>query len=149
MAFRSDDNGTVQGLVAAGFGAALVPLLAVDQADERVRILALEPEIPERRIALAWHRDRHRSPAGAPSSTGHPPLRRVPAAARAARAGRLIASPPSASIVGRFAVSAVDIRRRPASKASPGGRRAQRCASERSGRPEQMVLVPRSPITST
>jgi DNA-binding transcriptional LysR family regulator len=63
VAFRSDDNGTVQGLVAAGFGAALVPLLAVDQHAERVRILALEPEIPERRIALAWHRDRHRSPA--------------------------------------------------------------------------------------
>ena len=63
VAFRSDDNGTVQGLVAAGFGAALVPLLAVDQADDRVRILGLEPEIPERRIALAWHRDRHRSPA--------------------------------------------------------------------------------------
>ena len=63
VAFRSDDNGTVQGLVAAGFGAALVPLLAVDQHDDRVGILALEPEIPERRIALAWHRDRHRSPA--------------------------------------------------------------------------------------
>jgi DNA-binding transcriptional LysR family regulator len=63
VAFRSDDNGTVQGLVGAGFGVALVPLLAVDQHDERVRILALEPEIPERRIAIAWHRDRHRSPA--------------------------------------------------------------------------------------
>jgi DNA-binding transcriptional LysR family regulator len=23
----------------------------------------VEPEIPHRRIALAWHRDRHRSPA--------------------------------------------------------------------------------------
>jgi DNA-binding transcriptional LysR family regulator len=63
VAFRSDDNGTVQGLVAAGVGAALVPLLAVDPHDERVRVLALEPEIPPRRIALAWHRDRHRSPA--------------------------------------------------------------------------------------
>jgi DNA-binding transcriptional LysR family regulator len=63
VAFRSDDNGTVQGLAAAGFGSALVPLLAVDQHDDRVRILALEPEIPELRIALAWHRDRHRSPA--------------------------------------------------------------------------------------
>jgi len=63
VAFRSDDNGTVQGLVASGFGAALVPLLTVDAGDERVRVLAMEPEIPERRIALAWHRDRHRSPA--------------------------------------------------------------------------------------
>ena len=63
VAFRSDDNGTVQGLVASGFGAALVPLLAVDANDARIRVLEIEPEIPHRRIALAWHRDRHRSPA--------------------------------------------------------------------------------------
>jgi molybdate transport repressor ModE-like protein len=63
VAFRSDDNGTVQGLVGAGFGVALVPLLATDPKDERIRVLELEPEIPPRRIALAWHRDRHRSPA--------------------------------------------------------------------------------------
>ena len=63
VAFRSDDNGTVQGLVGAGFGAALVPLLTVDRNDERVRVLELDPEIPHRRISLAWHRDRHRSPA--------------------------------------------------------------------------------------
>ena len=63
VAFRSDDNGTVQGLVGAGFGAALVPLLTIDPNDGRVTILELEPEIPARRIALAWHRDRHRSPA--------------------------------------------------------------------------------------
>jgi DNA-binding transcriptional LysR family regulator len=63
VAFRSDDNGTVQGLVGAGFGAALVPLLTVDPNDERVKILELDPRIPPRRIALAWHRDRHRSPA--------------------------------------------------------------------------------------
>jgi molybdate transport repressor ModE-like protein len=64
IAFRSDDNGTVQGLVGAGFGVALVPLLATDPKDERVSVLELDPEIPPRRIALAWHRDRHRSPAG-------------------------------------------------------------------------------------
>jgi molybdate transport repressor ModE-like protein len=63
VAFRSDDNPTVQGLVGAGFGAALVPLLTVNRGDERVSVLELEPEIPRRRIALAWHRDRHRSPA--------------------------------------------------------------------------------------
>jgi len=63
VAFRSDDNGTVQGLVGAGFGAALVPLLAVDPRDDRIRVLELEPEIPPRRIALVWHSDRHRSPA--------------------------------------------------------------------------------------
>jgi molybdate transport repressor ModE-like protein len=63
VAFRSDDNGTVQGLVGAAFGVALVPLLAVDQNDERVRVLELDPAIPNRRVSLAWHRDRHRSPA--------------------------------------------------------------------------------------
>ena len=61
--FRSDDNGTVQGLVASGFGVALVPLLAVSPGDERVRILRLEPVVPRREIAVVWHRDRHRSPA--------------------------------------------------------------------------------------
>ena len=63
VAFRSDDNGTVQGLVGAGFGIALVPLLATDPKDERIRVLELDPEIPPRRIALVWHRDRHRPPA--------------------------------------------------------------------------------------
>lgn len=63
VGFRSDDNSTVQSLVAAGLGAALVALLAVDTTDERVRVLDLVPPIPPRRIAIAWHRDRHRSPA--------------------------------------------------------------------------------------
>ena len=63
IAFRSDDNGTVQNLVAAGLGVALVARLAVDEHDERIRVLELEPPIPPRRIAIAWHRDRHRSPA--------------------------------------------------------------------------------------
>ncbi len=61
--FRSDDNGTVQGLVAAGYGAALVPLLAVLPGDDRVRVLRLKPVIPRRVIAVVWHHDRHRSPA--------------------------------------------------------------------------------------
>jgi DNA-binding transcriptional LysR family regulator len=60
--FRSDHNGTVQGMVAAGFGAAVVPQLTVDAADERVRLIELE-DIPPRMIAIAWHRDRHRGPA--------------------------------------------------------------------------------------
>ncbi len=61
--FRSDDNGTVQGLVAAGYGVALVPLLAVTPGDDRVAVLHLEPPVPPRTIAVVWHRDRHRSPA--------------------------------------------------------------------------------------
>ena len=61
--FRSDDNGTLQGLVAAEFGAALVPLLAVMPGDDRVRVVAIEPAVPDRVISVVWHRDRHRSPA--------------------------------------------------------------------------------------
>ncbi len=53
----------MQGLVAAGFGVALVPLLAVAPGDERVRVLRLAPRVPRRAIAVVWHRDRHRSPA--------------------------------------------------------------------------------------
>jgi DNA-binding transcriptional LysR family regulator len=62
-AFRSDDNGTLQGLAAAGFGAALMPLLAVTPGDQRVRVLRLEPDVPRRLISVVWHRDRHRSAA--------------------------------------------------------------------------------------
>jgi DNA-binding transcriptional LysR family regulator len=61
--FRSDDNGTVQGLVGAGVGVALWPLLAVATDDPRVRVVRLEPSVPSREIAVVWHRDRHRSPA--------------------------------------------------------------------------------------
>jgi DNA-binding transcriptional LysR family regulator len=61
--FRSDDNGTVQGLVAAEMGVALVPCLTVEPADPRITVLELGDDIPPRRIALTWHRDRHRSPA--------------------------------------------------------------------------------------
>jgi DNA-binding transcriptional LysR family regulator len=63
IAFRSDDNTTIQNLVAAGMGVALVARLAVDERDERVRIVELAPSIPVRRTAVAWHRDRHRSRA--------------------------------------------------------------------------------------
>jgi DNA-binding transcriptional LysR family regulator len=60
---RSDENGTVHGLVAAGVGIGIVARLAIDANDERVVALELEPEIPPRTIALAWHRDRYRQPA--------------------------------------------------------------------------------------
>ena len=56
--FRSDDNGTVQGLVGAGMAAALVPMLAADRSDPRVAVLPMSGQVPDRRIALAWHRDR-------------------------------------------------------------------------------------------
>jgi DNA-binding transcriptional LysR family regulator len=57
MVFRSDDNGTVQGLVGAGMASALVPLLAADGDDPRT-VLVPVPGVPPRAIGLAWHRDR-------------------------------------------------------------------------------------------
>ncbi len=63
MAFRSDDNATLQAMVAAGMGIALVPRLTVNEADTRVAVIDLEGRVPPRLIGLAWHRDRYRSPA--------------------------------------------------------------------------------------
>jgi DNA-binding transcriptional LysR family regulator len=60
IVFRSDDNGTVQGVVASGMGVALVPRLTVDEADERVTVIELGDRFPERIIGIGWHRDRHR-----------------------------------------------------------------------------------------
>ncbi len=61
VVFRSDDNGTVQGLVAAGVGVALVPRLTVDESDARIRIIDLGERLPARVIGVAWHRDRQRT----------------------------------------------------------------------------------------
>ncbi|MDE3193551.1 MAG: LysR family transcriptional regulator [Chloroflexota bacterium] len=62
IVFRSDDNGIVQGMVAAGVGCALVPRLAVDLDDPSIEVVEL-PELPPRVLAIAWHRDRYRTPA--------------------------------------------------------------------------------------
>lgn len=63
--FRSDIISTVQALVGAGVGSAIIPRLGVDPADERTVILELADDMPvqPRAIALFWHRDRYRSPA--------------------------------------------------------------------------------------
>jgi DNA-binding transcriptional LysR family regulator len=61
--FRSDDNGTVQGVVAAGLGVALVPRLTVDESDPAVSVVDLGGRVPDRMIGIAWHRDRFRSQA--------------------------------------------------------------------------------------
>ena len=63
IAFRSDDNGTVQGLVAAGVGIAIVPRLTVDETDDAIRVVDLADRVPPRLIGLAWHRDRKRTRA--------------------------------------------------------------------------------------
>jgi DNA-binding transcriptional LysR family regulator len=63
IVFRSDNNGTVQGLVGAGVGVSVAPRLTVDEDDPSVAVIDLRGRVPPRRIALVWHRDRHRSPA--------------------------------------------------------------------------------------
>ena len=62
VVFRSDDNGTVQGLVAAGVGIALVPRLTLQPAED-VLVIDMSERLPPRLIGLAWHRDRYRTPA--------------------------------------------------------------------------------------
>jgi DNA-binding transcriptional LysR family regulator len=63
IVFRSDDNGTVQGLVGAGMAAALMPALAIEPNDDQIVALTTAEGLPPRRIALAWHRHRALSPA--------------------------------------------------------------------------------------
>jgi DNA-binding transcriptional LysR family regulator len=63
--FRSNDNGTVQGMVGAGLGVALAPLLAVDETDPKIALVQLAEPIPPRVLAMVWHRDRYRPPAAA------------------------------------------------------------------------------------
>lgn len=65
VVFRSTDNGTVQAMVASGLGFALSPLLAVDETDPKVRLLALQEPVPPRVLVILWHRDRYRPPAAA------------------------------------------------------------------------------------
>jgi molybdate transport repressor ModE-like protein len=60
--FRSDVNATVQALVAAGIGAAILPRLAVDEGDGQIAVRELSG-IPPRTLALVWHRDRIRPAA--------------------------------------------------------------------------------------
>jgi DNA-binding transcriptional LysR family regulator len=60
--FQSDHNQTVQALVAAGVGNALVPRMTVDEHDPTTRVVEL-PRIPPRMLAVSWHRDRYRTPA--------------------------------------------------------------------------------------
>jgi DNA-binding transcriptional LysR family regulator len=61
--FRSDDNATIQAMAAAGVGAALMPELAVDTADQRTVAIELGDLLPPRRLGIVWHTDRTRSAA--------------------------------------------------------------------------------------
>lgn len=53
VAFESDDYDTVQGLVAAGVGVALIPRLALTRVHAGIVVRALAPQSPTRRVTVA------------------------------------------------------------------------------------------------
>jgi DNA-binding transcriptional LysR family regulator len=61
--FRSNDNGAVQGMVRAGMGPAVMPLLAVDTSDPGVVIKQLDPPLDPRTILIALKKDATALPA--------------------------------------------------------------------------------------
>src|SRR6476659_7058082 len=63
VVFRSDDNGTLMGLVAEGLGYAVVPQLVVNPRNPAYVALPFGNRVPPRQLAIVWHRDRHRSAA--------------------------------------------------------------------------------------
>lgn len=63
IAFESDDYQTVQGLVAAGVGVALIPELALSVVREDIAIRALSPSPPTRRVLAVAPEDARLSPA--------------------------------------------------------------------------------------
>jgi DNA-binding transcriptional LysR family regulator len=65
FALRSDDNTVVQGFLAAGFGAALIPRLAADLLGGQFAVLHFETALPPRVIGLAWIRELAACPSAA------------------------------------------------------------------------------------
>lgn len=63
VSFESDDYQTVQGLVAAGVGVALIPELALSGVREDIAIRALAPSPPLRQVIAAAPTDARLSPA--------------------------------------------------------------------------------------
>ena len=61
--FRSNDNPTLQGCVAAGLGYAGMPRLTVDEDDPEIAVLPISSTMPPRRIGAVWHGDRQLPPA--------------------------------------------------------------------------------------
>jgi len=73
LVFRSDDNMTVQAMVAAGQGMALVPRLSMLPPGPGMTLIDLNLRLPPRMIGIVWHGDRFlSSPAAAfiQASTG-------------------------------------------------------------------------------
>jgi DNA-binding transcriptional LysR family regulator len=63
VSFESDDYQTVQGLVAAGVGVALIPRLALSTVRPDIRIRSLEPSSPVRKVFAATPRAAAVTPA--------------------------------------------------------------------------------------
>jgi DNA-binding transcriptional LysR family regulator len=63
VVFHAEDNALIQRCVAAGIGAAIMPLLAVDTDQEDIALRDLDDLVPRRRMGLVFHRDRYRPPA--------------------------------------------------------------------------------------
>jgi molybdate transport repressor ModE-like protein len=63
VSFESDDYQTVQGLVAAGVGVALIPQLALSAVRSDIRIRSLHPRSPVRKVLAATRRGAPVTPA--------------------------------------------------------------------------------------
>jgi DNA-binding transcriptional LysR family regulator len=63
ISFESDDYQTVQGLVAAGVGVALIPKLALSTVRADIRVRALHPQSPVRKVFAATPRAAAVTPA--------------------------------------------------------------------------------------
>jgi DNA-binding transcriptional LysR family regulator len=61
--FRSNDNPTIQGFIAAGLGYGLLARLAVDESDPSVAVRPVRPSPAPRRLAVLWHAERQLPPA--------------------------------------------------------------------------------------
>lgn len=53
---RAEDNRLLQGLVARGVGAAIMPLLALDTDRPETLMIDMRSALPDRRTGLVWHR---------------------------------------------------------------------------------------------
>ena len=58
VVLSSDHNETLQGAVAAGLGAALIPRLSLDLSDSATELYGLGEDGPVRLVSIIWHAER-------------------------------------------------------------------------------------------
>ena len=63
--FRSNDNGAMQGMVRAGMGPSVMPVLAVDTSDPGIVMKRLDPPLEPRAILIATVKGKTPMPAAA------------------------------------------------------------------------------------